>query len=95
MSKVTKQDVVKIAKLSRLKFSESEIEKFTTELSGIVNWIEDLNELNTDNVKPMASVEQDLPLRNDDIQHENQVNNITKNAPDSEYDFFLVPKIIE
>lgn len=54
--KLTKEQVQHIAKLARLKLSEAEVEKFQTQLSGILDYVEQLNEVNTDKVEPTAQV---------------------------------------
>lgn len=94
---LTEEQVKKIAKLSRIKLQDSEIEHFRTELSNIMDWIEELQEVNTDNVAEMASVaNMNLPTREDAITEDNSSNDdVLKNAPNSEYGFFTVPKVVE
>jgi len=53
---LTKEQVIKIAKLVRLKLTEQEITKYQTELSSILDYVEQLNEINTDNIKPLYQV---------------------------------------
>ena len=66
------------------------------DLSSIFEFIEKLNELKTDNVEPLTSVaETTLKLRSDEIESDNIRDQIIKNSPDSNEDYFVVPKVIE
>lgn len=90
------QAVAKIARLARIKVSEEEKEHFAKEISGILQWVEQLSEVNTDGVPLMTSVSHvKLPLRKDVVTDGNQVAAILKNAPDSDYGCFVVPKVME
>ena len=90
------QTVAKIAKLARLKVSEDEKTHFAAELSGILTWIEQLSEVNTDGVPQMTSVaNMALPWRKDEVTDGNQQEAILKNARGAEYGCFSVPKVIE
>lgn len=87
--------VAKIAKLAHIEVSEAEKAHFAKELSGIMNWIEQLNEVKTDDVPPLASVsDTKLPWRKDEITDGHKRADIIANAPASEYGCFLVPKVI-
>jgi len=93
---LTEKEVRKIAKLSRIRLEDSEIEHFQKELSSILNWVEMLQEVDTDNVEPITSVSQaNLPRRKDEITDGNIRDDILANAPDSKYGYFLVPKVVE
>ena len=64
--KIDKNTTLKIAKLSRIKININEVDELSTQLSSILKWVEQLNEVNTDNVKPLSNVSiSDLPLRED------------------------------
>jgi aspartyl-tRNA(Asn)/glutamyl-tRNA(Gln) amidotransferase subunit C len=90
------QAVAKIARLARIAVSEEEKTHFASEISGILQWVEQLSEVNTDGVPLMTSVSQvKLPLRKDIVTDGNQVEAIIKNAPDSDYGCFVVPKVME
>lgn len=91
-----KATVKKVATLARLAVTEEEQEKYAAQLGGIFKWIEQLNEVNTDNVKPLASVI-DLPLtlRPDIVNDGGKQDEILANAPEATEGFFVVPKIIE
>ncbi len=88
--------VRKIAFLSRLKVDDDKINDAENEFNKILDWIEQLNEVNTDNVEPLESVnDEHLKLRDDVVTEGNQRDEILANAPLSEYGYFVVPKVIE
>ena len=94
--KISKEEVKKVAELARLEFNEAQIEKFTEQLGNILEYIEKLNELNTDNVKPTSHVlDISTPLREDKVQKLLTIDEVLQNAPESEDDFFVVPQVIE
>lgn len=89
-------DVKKIAKLSRIKLTDDEISHYQQELSGILNWIEQLQEVNTDNVPQMTSVAaMSLPMREDKVSDGGYQEDILANSPHAEYGCFVVPKVVE
>jgi aspartyl-tRNA(Asn)/glutamyl-tRNA(Gln) amidotransferase subunit C len=93
---VDTQTVKKIAFLSHLKIDDDKIDAVGTEFNKIINWVEQLNEANTDNVEPLVSVnDTKLTLRTDKVVEGNQADKILKNAPAAEYDYFVVPKVVE
>lgn len=88
--------VTKIAKLSRIAVKEEEKAHLAKEISTILNWVEQLQEVNTDNVPQMTSVAaMELPRRKDEVTDGNYQDKILANAPGSDYGCFLVPKVIE
>ena len=88
--------VAKIARLARIAVSEEEKTHFASEISGILQWVEQLSEVNTDGIPLMTSVSAvTLPLRADVVSDGNQQAAILKNAPDSDYGCFVVPKVME
>ena len=94
--KIDKNTTLKIAKLSRIKIKDNEIEEFSTQLSLILDWVEQLNEVNTENIKPLNNVSMNnLPLREDVEININDSKEILKNSPDKVEDYFVVPKVIE
>ena len=95
MTEVKKEDIKKIAKLSRLSFDEENLENFSKDVSNIISWVEDLNELDTDNVEPMMCVENKLRQRDDIAEEEAKTEIVLKNSCDRQYDFYAVPKVIE
>ena len=85
-----------ISKLSRISVSEQKAEKLVNDLNSIFDFIEKLNELKTDNVEPLTSIaETTLKLRNDEVKSKNLRNEIIKNSPQENEDYFVVPKVIE
>jgi aspartyl-tRNA(Asn)/glutamyl-tRNA(Gln) amidotransferase subunit C len=94
--KISKEDVKKVAELARLEFNEAQTEKFTEQLGNILEYIEKLNELDTDNVEPTSHVlDISTPLREDKVQKLLTIDEVLQNAPESEDDFFVVPQVIE
>ena len=85
-----------ISKLSRISVDEAKAEKLAGDLNSIFKFIEKLNELKTDNVEPLTSVvETTLRLRGDEVKSENIKEEIIKNSPKENKDFFVVPKVVE
>ena len=85
-----------ISKLSRISVDDAKADKLAGDLNSIFDFIEKLNELNTDNVEPLTSVaETTLKLRADEVKSENIRDQILKNSPDENEDFFVVPRVIE
>ena len=85
-----------ISKLSRISVDEQKAEKLVGDLNSIFKFIEKLNELKTDNVEPLTSVvETTLKLRVDEIKSKNIREQIIKNSPQDNEDYFVVPKVIE
>ena len=86
----------KVAKLARIAVPESELPKVAKELSGILTFMERLNEVDVTNVKPMTSVTpMELKRRRDEITDGNQQASVLANAPDTKEGFFAVPKVVE
>jgi aspartyl-tRNA(Asn)/glutamyl-tRNA(Gln) amidotransferase subunit C len=85
-----------IAKLSRISVDDAKADKLAGDLNSIFDFIEKLNELNTDNVEPLTSVaETTLKLRADEVKSKNIKDKILKNSPNENEDFFVVPRVVE
>ena len=85
-----------ISKLSRISVDDAKADKLAGDLNSIFDFIEKLNELNTDNVEPLTSVaEITLKLRSDEVKSENIRDKILKNSPEENEDFFVVPRVVE
>ena len=85
-----------ISKLSRISVDEQKAEKLAGDLNSIFKFIEKLNELDTDNVEPLTSVaETTLKFRSDEVKNQNIREQIIKNSPEDNEDFFVVPKVVE
>lgn len=88
--------VAHIARLARLRISEDGQDKLANELSGILDWIEQLQEVDTSSTEPMSSaVEMALKMRQDVIDDGNKPADILANAPESDDGHYLVNKVIE
>jgi aspartyl-tRNA(Asn)/glutamyl-tRNA(Gln) amidotransferase subunit C len=88
--------VAHIASLARIRLSEAELDPLADELSQILTWIEQLNEVNTSGVAPMASVAASgLPMRDDEVTEGGRPEEILANAPRTAHGFFAVPKVVE
>lgn len=88
--------VAHIAMLARIKVPEAERGALAQELSGIMTWIEQLNEVDTTGVEPMSGVlHRNLPQREDVITDGGYPDKILANAPDAAHGFFTVPKVVE
>ncbi|MEO0613334.1 MAG: Asp-tRNA(Asn)/Glu-tRNA(Gln) amidotransferase subunit GatC [Pseudomonadota bacterium] len=97
---VDKETVRKVAKLARIHEPEDRLEPLAAEINGILGWIEQLNEVDVEGVTAMAStVEAQLPLREDRAADGptggGQPGNVVANAPLTEENFFVVPKVVE
>ncbi len=94
--KIDEDLVRQVAQLARLELSDQEVVQFSTQLSAIMDYIERLNELNTDNVEPLVHC---LPVYNvfraDEVLPSLTQEQALANAPDAENGYFKVPKILE
>ena len=88
--------VRKIASLARIAVSEEEVGAMTGELNNILGWVEQLGEVDTEGVEPLAAVIPNaLRLRDDVVTDGNIRERVLANAPQAEHGFFAVPKVIE
>ncbi|UOE94497.1 Asp-tRNA(Asn)/Glu-tRNA(Gln) amidotransferase subunit GatC [Alkalihalobacillus sp. LMS39] len=96
MSRISEEQVKHVAHLARLSITDEEAVKFTQQLDAIISFAEQLNELDTENVKPTSHV-LDLKnvLREDKPDKGLPVEEVLKNAPDKEEGQFSVPSILE
>lgn len=93
---VDKATVRHIAKLARIKVADADLDHLAGELSNILAWVEQLNEVDTADVPPMTSVvEVELPRRADTVTDGGRPDEILANAPVTAAGFFVVPKVIE
>jgi aspartyl-tRNA(Asn)/glutamyl-tRNA(Gln) amidotransferase subunit C len=91
-----KATVARIATLARIRVGEDELDPLAAELSGILDWVEQLMAVDTENVPPMTSVaEITLPMRDDVVTDGNNRDAALGNAPRSARGFFVVPKVVE
>ena len=85
-----------ISKLSRISIEDEKAKKLSNDLNSIFKFIEKLNELDTSKTEPLTSIaETTLKLRRDKIESKNIREDILKNSPNKNKDFFVVPKVVE
>ena len=88
--------VKKVARLASIRIAEDRLEPLAAELSGILAWIEQLDEVDTEGVAPMASTEAvTLPMREDVVTEGGDASRVLANAPKTVNNFFVVPKVVE
>ena len=93
---VDTKTVRKVARLARIAVPEERLEPLAKELNGILQWIEQLNEVDVQGVEPMTTpVKMTLPMREDVVSDGNIRDQVLANAPKSEDGFFVVPKVVE
>ncbi len=94
--RISKEEVRKVAKLARLQPSSAEVEGFTEQLGAILEYVEKMNELDTENVEPLAHC---LPVsnvfRDDEIKESLGTEKTLANAPQRDGEFFRVPRILD
>ena len=88
--------VRRIAHLARIRVADAEATALKKELSGILDWVQQLDEVDTSHVEPMTRVTpMTLKRRPDEVTDGGNADAIVKNAPESADHFFLVPKVVE
>jgi len=93
---IDKDTVKHIAKLARISLDEKKINSLSKDLSSIMEFIGKLNELNTEKTVPLTSIiNASLRSRKDEISDEKIRDQILKNSPEKNEEFFVVPKVIE
>jgi aspartyl-tRNA(Asn)/glutamyl-tRNA(Gln) amidotransferase subunit C len=92
---ITKDDVIKVANLARLDLTEAEIDEFAPQLNAILNYFEELQELDTENVEPTTrAIDINNITRSDEQKTYPDRESLLNSAPDREDDFFRVPQIL-
>ncbi len=90
------QTVLKAARLANIEVSDVEVEEMKIKLTGIIKWVEQLSEVDTEHVEPLANVVNiALPLREDVVNDGDCRDKVLANAPEETQGFFVVPKIVE
>ncbi|MEI6417497.1 MAG: Asp-tRNA(Asn)/Glu-tRNA(Gln) amidotransferase subunit GatC [Sphingomonadales bacterium] len=93
---VSADDVRKIARLARIALPDDRVPALMGELNGILAWVEQLGEVDTNGVAPMASVMPGTQRWRDDVVNDGNIQaDVLANAPDAASGFFAVPKVIE
>lgn len=94
--KISKEEVLHVASLARLKFSDADAEKLEADMAEIINFADTLSELDTSDIVPTAHA---IPMQNafraDEIKPSFERREILKNAPDFDEEGFIVPKVVE
>jgi len=93
---LSRSEIAKVATLARLKLSEAELEKITSQLNQIVGYVEQLQQLETEEVEPMAHP---LPIKNvfraDEVRPSITKESALANAPKHDNEFYLVPPVLD
>lgn len=90
------ETVANVANLARLNLTDEQKQKFASEVDGILNWVEQLQEVNVEGVEPLISVtEQTNAIRADVVTDGGIQTDLMKNAPESAHGFYVVPKMVE
>jgi len=93
---VDEKTVRRIARLARIKITDAEAKGLEKELTQILEWVEQLEEVDTTNVEPMTRVvAQQLKTRDDKVTDGEMADAVTANAPMTEDHFYVVPKVVE
>ena len=93
---IDKETIKHISKLARISLDDKKIANLSKDLSSILKFIEKLNKLNTDDIKPLTSIiDASLKFRKDEILEGKIRDQILKNSPEKTDEFFVVPKVVE
>ena len=93
---IDKNQVKKVAKLSRISLDDSKLESLSKDLVSILNFVEQLNKLDTNEIKPLTSIiDKSLDTRDDSVSDGQIKDQILKNSPEKNEDFFVVPKVVD
>ena len=93
---IDKDTVKHISKLARISLDEKKVNSLSKELTSIMKFIENLNKLNTDKIEPLTSIiNASLKSRKDEVKDGKIRDQILKNSPEKNEEFFVVPKVIE
>jgi aspartyl-tRNA(Asn)/glutamyl-tRNA(Gln) amidotransferase subunit C len=93
---IDKETIKHISKLARISLDDKKIDNLSKDLSSILKFIEKLNKLNTDDIKPLTSIiDASLKFRKDEILEGKIREQILKNSPEKTEEFFIVPKVVE
>lgn len=94
--KIDKKEVEKLAHLARLEFTKEEKESMVADMDKILGFVEKINELDLEGVKPLVYMtDEEAPLRKDEVREQATKEEALKNAPDRDTDYFRVPKVVQ
>ena len=93
---IDKDTVKHISKLARISLDEKKVDSLSKDLTSIMQFIENINKLNTDKTNPLTSIiNESLRSRKDEVKDGKIRDQILKNSPEKNEEFFVVPKVIE
>ena len=93
---IDKNQVKKVAKLSRISLDDDKLESLSKDLVSILNFVDQLNKLDTQKIEPLNSIiDKTVKPRSDKINDGKIKDEILKNSPNKDNDFFIVPKVVE
>ena len=93
---VDQATVRRVARLARIKVKDEDVPKLAAELNSILQWIEQLNEVDVSKVEPLTSVvSMKMKMRKDEVSDGHYPADVVRNAPAQEDSFFMVPKVVE
>ena len=91
-----KKSLLKLGKLARISINEDNLNNLSKDLNSILEFVDQLKEIKTDQVDPTSnSLNQKLEVRDDKVENKNSTEDVLENAPEKEMNFFVVPKVIE
>ncbi len=94
--KIDKETIKKIAHLARLEFDEKGVEKMSKDMTQILDWVEQLEEVDTTNVEPLTTMSEEVNVfREDEVADQISREKAIKNAPKTDGEHFRVPKVLE
>jgi aspartyl-tRNA(Asn)/glutamyl-tRNA(Gln) amidotransferase subunit C len=91
---ISEADVRKVSELSHIKITDEEIPEMSRKLNNVIEWVEEIQEVNTEGVKPMIGAEADLILNEDEVAQLGHTEGVLSNAPERKFDFYSVPKFV-
>ena len=93
---IDKDTLKHISKLAKISLDDKNVDDLSKDLSSIIKFIEKLNEINTEKTVPLTSIiDASLKSREDEVKHEKIRDQILKNSPEKNKEFFVVPKVID
>lgn len=96
MSRINNETIDKIAHLARLEFENDAKVEIAKDMNRMLDFVDKLNELNTDNVEPLIYMSKEVNvLREDEVHQDITQKDALRNAPKKDSDYFKVPKVVE
>lgn len=96
MSRISNETIDKIAHLARLEFENEAKEQISKDMNRMLDFVDKLNELNTDSVEPLIYMSREVNvMREDEVRHDISQKDALRNAPKKDSDYFKVPKVVD